>query len=223
MKKITKILLTITSLIIPFFLIMTAVRIMISPWFAQFEYNRSSFPSDSYGFSKAERLEYARLSIVYLLNDADPTFLSDIKMADGKPLYNERELSHMVDVKVLVQRMLTAWYVFLGLVILVTLFSVVTNQSGQYFTSLAASGYFTIGLIGLILAGVAIGFNSLFTGFHLIFFKGDTWLFNYSDSLIRLFPLQFWQDAFIGMGLITLILAAALIVTGRHFSKKFAS
>lgn len=223
MKIITKFLLTLTSLIIPFFLIMTAVRVMISPWFARFEYNRSSFPSDSYGFSKAERLEYARLSIVYLLNDADPTFLSDIKMADGKPLYNERELSHMVDVKVLVQRMLIAWYVFLGLVILVTLLSVVTNQSGQYFTSLAAAGYFTIGLIGLILAGVAIGFKSLFTGFHLIFFKGDTWLFNYSDSLIRLFPMQFWQDAFIGMGLITLSLAAALIITGRHFSKKFAS
>ena len=223
MKKTTKIRLTITSLVIPFFLIMTSVRVMISPWFAQFEYNRSIFPSDSYGFTKNERLEYARLSIVYLLNDSDPTFLSDIKMADGKPLYNERELSHMVDVKVLVQRMLIAWYVIFVLIILTAVLAVITHQLGQYFTSLAAAGYFTIGLIGLILAGVVLGFNSLFTGFHLLFFKGDSWLFNYSDSLIRLFPMQFWQDAFIGMGLITLILAVALILSGRHFSKKFVS
>jgi hypothetical protein len=30
-------------------------------------------------------------------------------------------------------------------------------------------------------------------------------LFNYSDTLIRLFPIQFWQDVFLGFGLLTLL------------------
>jgi uncharacterized membrane protein len=34
-----------------------------------------------------------------------------------------------------------------------------------------------------------------FDNFHLLFFEPSSWLFAYSDSLIRLFPLQFWIDA----------------------------
>lgn len=219
MKKISHILITFVSLVIPFFLIMTSVRIMISPWFATFEYNRSNFPADPYGFTKEERLKYAHPSINYLLNDAGPAFLADIKLADGSPLYNERELSHMVDVKVLVQRMLAAWYVMLGLFAVVLLLAVRTKQVSYFFTGLSSAGIYTIGLIGLILVGVVLGFNSLFTGFHMIFFQGDTWLFYYSDSLIRLFPMQFWQDAFTGMGLITLALAGLLIVIGKRYRR----
>ena len=30
-----------------------------------------------------------------------------------------------------------------------------------------------------------------------LFFTGNSWLFYYSDTLIRLFPIRFWQDAFL--------------------------
>jgi uncharacterized membrane protein len=32
-----------------------------------------------------------------------------------------------------------------------------------------------------------------------LFFEGSTWLFPTSDTLIRLFPQQFWVDAFVLM------------------------
>jgi uncharacterized membrane protein len=51
----------------------------------------------------------------------------------------------------------------------------------------------------------ALAFWQFFTLFHGLFFEGDSWLFLYSDTLIRLFPIRFWQDVF---------LAAALITTG---------
>ena len=55
-----------------------------------------------------------------------------------------------------------------------------------------------IGLFG------AIAFRQLFTLFHALFFEGDSWLFLYSDTLIRQFPMQFWQDAFLWAGVIAI-------------------
>ena len=62
-----------------------------------------------------------------------------------------------------------------------------------------------IGIIALI--GIAISpniFFQFFAGFHSLFFEGDTWLFLYSDTLIRLFPIRFWQDAFLWAAVIAL-------------------
>jgi hypothetical protein len=36
--------------------------------------------------------------------------------------------------------------------------------------------------------------------FHQVFFESSTWTFLWSDSLIRLFPLTFWEDSFIFVG-----------------------
>ena len=62
-------------------------------------------------------------------------------------------------------------------------------------------------MIGLVIAiGLfgAIAFWQLFTLFHALFFQGDSWQFLFSDTLIRLFPIQFWQDAFIWAGVISI-------------------
>ena len=57
----------------------------------------------------AVSLKWSKVSIEYLLNDAGPEFLAAQRLGDGTPLYNERELSHMLDVKLLIQQMITAW------------------------------------------------------------------------------------------------------------------
>ena len=68
-----------------------------------------------------------------------------------------------------------------------------------------------IGLLGVIGLFAIISFWNFFTFFHSLFFKGDSWLFLYSDTLIRLFPMRFWQDVFLLVGLITLISSLALV------------
>ena len=66
-----------------------------------------------------------------------------------------------------------------------------------------------VGLAGVVAAVVIVGmfllpnlFWAFFEGFHSLFFEGDSWLFQYSDTLIRLFPLRFWQDTFLFAALI---------------------
>jgi integral membrane protein (TIGR01906 family) len=63
--------------------------------------------------------------------------------------------------------------------------------------------------LGIVLY-IAVNFNALFVQFHQVFFEGGTWQFLWSDTLIRLFPLRFWQDAFIFIGGASLVEALVL-------------
>lgn len=199
------------ALIVPFFLIMTSIRLLFTPLFMQIEYRMPGFPADPYGFSLEDRLHWSRISLEYLLNDADIDYLGRQTLPDGMPLYNQRELSHMLDVKILVQQMLTVWSILLAILLAAGLWAYLGRWLPAYLHGLGTGGRLTIGLIVVILIGVALSFRWLFTEFHRIFFEGDTWLFAFSDSLIRLFPMRFWQDGFIAMGLFTILCAVLLI------------
>jgi integral membrane protein (TIGR01906 family) len=143
-----------------------------------------------------------------------------LRLPDGSPLYNERELSHMLDVKILVQQVFVAWIALLSVYAGVFLWAWRGKWLARLWGALAVGGRWTITLILCILALVAVSFNWLFTMFHRLFFTGDTWLFLYSDSLIRLFPIPFWRDAFILMGVFTIGAALLLIIFGGRWSRQ---
>jgi integral membrane protein (TIGR01906 family) len=195
----------IVAIIIPLVLLMTSVRLLMNPLYPEIEYRVPGFPTDPYGFSLTDRLKWSIISIDYLVNSEGIDYLGNQQLAEGKPLYNTRELSHMLDVKNLVQVCLKIWY---GLLIALAVLAVWSWRSGwwkEYTAGLSRGGWITIGLIVLIILATLLNFNSLFTDFHHLFFTGDTWLFEYSDSLIRLFPMKFWEDGFIYMGVMSLI------------------
>ena len=215
MKTLRPLLLVLLSLAVPFWLILTAIRLLFTPAFLNVEYRLPGFPADPYGFTLQDRLHYGSLSLEYLVNDSDLTFLEEIPLADGTPLYNARELSHMLDVKILVQKAFTVGWVLTGVLLGVGVWAWRARRLSGYGSALSRGGIWTLGLVGAILLAVVLSFNALFTLFHRLFFTGDTWLFLYSDSLIRLFPMRFWQDAFIAMGLFTVLGALLLAFFAR--------
>ena len=154
-------------------------------------------------------------SMTYLFDRNNSSNLSDLKFEDGTNIYNDREISHMVDVKNLLLQSLNIFYIILVIYFLLFFFFLKKNSLKFFLQGISYGGWFTIGLIGFIIAGIAISFDQLFTLFHKLFFTGDTWLFNYSDTLIRLFPMRLWQDAFIMMGAITLIIAIICVAYGK--------
>ena len=198
------------TIMVPFLIIITAIRILLLPVFLEFEYRTPGFPPDTYGFTLADRLHYAGYAVDYLVNSAGISYLGDLKFPDGKPFYNERELSHMADVKALVQAALKGWIIGLGILLLLGIWAWRSYWLVDFGLGLKRGGWATIGLILLILIAVAINFNTLFTDFHRIFFTGDTWIFLFTDSLIRLFPIRFWQDCFIDMGILSIAGGLAL-------------
>jgi integral membrane protein (TIGR01906 family) len=205
------------SLLTPIVLIGTALRILLTPVFYTAEYNMPYFPADQYGFTKADRLRWAKPSVEYLINSADISYLGNLKFDDGSPLYNERELSHMADVKNVVIGTLRVWYIALVTLILLAIMAYYRDWMPNYLNGLRRGGWWMIFLamaLGLT-AGIGIAVNpdvfwQFFTLFHQVFFEGDSWLFYYSDTLIRLFPIRFWQDAFLWAAILALGGGAAL-------------
>ncbi len=199
------------AILVPIVLIGIGLRILLMPIFLKIEYNMPYFPADEYGFTKADRLKWAPYALDYLVNSADISYLGDLKFDDGTPLYNERELSHMDDVKRVTQGALRVWYISLVLLALFGVWAWFGDWWQAYRLGLMRGGWLMVGLavtVGLIVvAGIAINPNvfwDFFAGFHSLFFEGDSWLFLYSDTLIRLFPIRFWQDAFLFAAVIAL-------------------
>lgn len=198
------------ALLVPIALVGLGLRLLLTPLFLQVEYNMPYFPPDEYGFTKADRLKWAPYALEYLVNNEGISYLGDLKFDDGTPLYNERELSHMDDVKRVTQGALRAWYIALaGLLLLgagawAARYASAPQLWQAYRLGLMRGGWLMVGLavtIGVIaVAGIAVNpdvFWNFFAWFHSLFFEGDSWLFLYSDTLIRLFPIRFWQDAFL--------------------------
>ena len=203
-KLLSSVLSWLITIMTPIFLLGLGLRILLTPLFYNLEYRMPYFPEDQYGFTLEDRLHWAPYAIDYLLNEADISYLGDLAFVDGNQLYNERELSHMHDVKLVTKGALNFWY---GTVILMTALGAWAwyGKWWQDFREgLRRGGWLMIGLVVLLGLFGAIAFSQLFTLFHAIFFEGDTWIFLYSDTLIRLFPIQFWQDAFLWAGIIAI-------------------
>src|SRR5512135_1969043 len=80
------------TILVPAALVLTSVRLMLAPLYINLEYNVPGFPEDSFGFTKRDRLHWADITRLYLLNPAGISFLADLRFPDGTPVYNEREL-----------------------------------------------------------------------------------------------------------------------------------
>jgi len=202
---------SLVTLLVPLVLIGFGLRLLLTPLFLQIEYNMPYFPPDDFGFTKADRLKWAPYALDYLVNNEGIAYLGDLKFEDGTPLYNERELSHMDDVKRVTQGALRVWYSSLAVLLLLGVWAWFGGWWQEYRLGLMRGGWLMIGLaatVGLIVViGILINpdiFWNFFAGFHRLFFEGDSWMFLYSDTLIRLFPIRFWQDAFLWAAVIAL-------------------
>jgi len=220
MKWLIKVCQVLLVIMVPFVVLMTSVRILLTPLTVDIEYKLPNVPADSYGFTLSERTTYAKLAVKYLTNSQGISFVANQTFPNGQPLYNERELSHMKDVENLVQKAILGWYVTGALVILAGFAAWRLHKLSDYWIAMRDGGWATLFLIFAILLGVSINFDWLFTAFHHLFFTGDTWLFYFSDTLIRLFPMEFWMNLFIALGFFSILFSGILIWVGNRLSKR---
>ena len=202
MKLLRPILSWLITLLIPVALTFLGLRLLLSNAFLEIEYRLPGFPEDTYGFTLEDRLQWSKIALEYLLNDAELLYLGGLTFPDGSPLYNQRELRHMLDVKNLLRTIMWTgygvWLAVLGL----GLWAQWGDWWLDYLRGLRLGGWLTGGLVVAIAAFAVLSFLQFFTLFHTLFFEGDSWLFLYSDTLIRLFPVRFWQDVFIVVGVV---------------------
>ena len=54
-----RVLIILITLIVPFFLMMSSIRILFTPLYMQVEYRMPGFPADPYGFTLQDRLHWS--------------------------------------------------------------------------------------------------------------------------------------------------------------------
>jgi integral membrane protein (TIGR01906 family) len=210
--RLLRILITVA---LPIILVMLNVRLIMSPLWLQIEYTRPGFPADPFGFTTEDRLTYAPYAVDYLVYQHDIAYLGNLRFPDGRPLYNERELIHMRDVQAV-----TGWANIVALAAAaLTLSSAFLlwhrSKRDELLRGVWHGAILTIVLLAAIIILAIVGWEFFFTGFHQLFFADGTWYFLTSDTLIRLFPEQFWFDAALVIGGLTLLQALVIALLTR--------
>jgi integral membrane protein (TIGR01906 family) len=200
----------IVTILVPVILTLLSIRLLFNPLYLRFEYNLPGFPSDPYGFTTQDRIRWAQFAMDYLVNNAGIEYIGDLRFDDGLPLYNERELSHMVDVKNTVQAAFTVLYGSVVVLIGLGSWAWFARWWKRFLVGLRRGGWLAVTLIGGLVFFSILAFGVFFTAFHNVFFQPGTWQFLWTDTLIRLFPTRFWQDIFIYVGILVVLGGLAL-------------
>jgi len=139
------------------------------------------------------------------------------RTVDGRPGFDERQSSHLDDVRaVIVPATWLTWGLLVGALGWLVL---AVRSKGPTRDTLRSSAWFAgIAVLVMVpvagLAGVA-DFDALFTRFHGLFFAAGTWQFYSTDLIIQLFPESFWAIAGAAWGLLAMAFAACLAAASR--------
>lgn len=137
--------------------------------------------------------------------------------------FNEREVSHMVDVHKLYNLNMTVTYITSGILIASIIYLVIAykNNISLYRDLRFIRNAFLIILLAIIiLAGIiSLDFDQAFIKFHELFFNNDFWLLDpRTDVMIRMLPQDFFMNMAIRIGkallahLVVLFVILAIII-----------
>lgn len=179
------------------------------------------FGFDRHNVARTTGLTESQLSDVateirdYFNSDEELLDVSVTVEGDSRPLFNEREIIHMRDVKELLHAVYrvqegTLLYLFtFSMVGFLILGSEFAGSIRRLFFAGAVFIYAAMVVIGL---GSLVGFNLLFRWFHEISFNNDFWILDPSTSfLVRLFPQGFWLESTLLIGMATLVESGGIV------------
>ena len=176
-------------------LVVNAFRVLATGTFVRAELGRDGFPPDGYGFTTDQRKELALLGLRSIQPGSDGIVLLErARLPNGSPAFGFRELSHMRDVRRLFGIALRGQLIALVVIGALALGLARTRFRTVVPLGLLAGAVATLAIAVLAVPLILLGFDGFFVRFHEVFFSGDTWRFNDADTLIRLYPEQFWQD-----------------------------
>jgi integral membrane protein (TIGR01906 family) len=210
---------TVIVVAVPVVLVVMPIRVLMHPRSVYFEYGRPDFPPDSFGFTPQERTRLAITGIESIIGPRGVVVLQEARLSDNSPAFNEREVSHMQDVRVVTGNIYFA-QVALFIAAALAIVGLVCGRapdaaSGALLTGAVVTVVLLVALVVLVLTS----FDAFFTTFHRVFFSGNTWLFDYTDTLIRLYPVPFWFDAAAAIGVTSIVEALVLGVLGWRWGR----
>ena len=222
-------------LAMPFFLGFSTIRLFVNnaELYVRYEYGKATFPPDLHNtgeaqrqrlglapFTPEQRQELALVAVDYLQRPESPPAVIHLLQEQrlpgtDRPLYNEAEISHMVDVKRVTDAIarlnwLAAAAVLGGLGLLLAR----RETRPAAYDALFYGGVATVAVLLLIGLFILLAWSTFFVQFHELLFPPDSWSFAYTDSLIRLFPEKFWFDFGVLLSAAALLLGLLVALLG---------
>jgi len=184
---------------VPVVLFLTPLYVLATPTFVRHEYARAHVPP-SERFAPDERLRLSDAAVGYLRGRVSREALAALRTAEGETAFQAREVEHLADVKRVIDAMLFAH----GLALIVGGLCAVglwrTGERERVAAGLTTGVWLAGAVIVLVVVSALLDFDAFFTAFHGLFFASGTWVFDYRDTLIQLYPIEFWMDAVWNMG-----------------------
>jgi len=157
--------------------------------------------------------------------DADSIGISLISFFEGfeklPSMFTKDEALHLVDVRDLVKKGDNLlMFLFAANIILLSFLLFKSEKKKKNLKKIFICSGSAILILPLF--SILFTFEYLFTKFHHLFFPQGNWMFDINSNLIRLFPEQFFYDAFISIILKSVFIGILLISAG-FFSSKISS
>jgi uncharacterized membrane protein len=131
--------------------------------------------------------------------------------------FNQNEISHLEDVRLLIVRIFILLYISIFLFILLTALLLFERNMVRFFknfsTTVLVSSSFILGLLS-ILYFLGNNFFSLFENFHLVFFPQGNWQFPEGSLIITIFPFGFFYEFFFNLLMASFIISIVLFIAG---------
>ncbi len=177
--------------------------------------------SETTGLTESQ-LREAAVTLIRYFNHLEHSPQMAVVDVSGRQfdLYHDYEIIHLDDVRGLFDLNSLAQAVSL---LLVTILAMAGYASGHRFevcTALKNGALATLALLAMTSLAFFADFDWMFVAFHLVAFDNPFWQLNpYTDYLVMLFPLGFWQDMALLAGVATGVMAGS-IYTLAHVSTR---
>ena len=167
--------------------------------------------------SETQRTDLALLGLraVDPLRGESVAIMRPARLPDGTRAFQADELRHMRDVRAWLWRLLV-----LELAVAAALVALVVTARPAAARALTWGGLatFAVGVVALV--AMLIDFDAVLLGFHRLLFKGDTWHFANTDTLIRVYPDRFWNWTGIAVGILVVAQALLALALGQALARR---
>jgi integral membrane protein (TIGR01906 family) len=132
-----------------------------------------------------------------------PAFAQEV---GGSAVFNDRERSHLEDVR----SVFFAFSVLVLLGVVALVLARIAARGAPWYRR--AVGFGAVGLIVAVVIGAVVSFvafDQAFEVFHELFFAGGTYTFDpATDRLVQLFPIQFWEETTLALGVVLVVISS---------------
>ena len=209
MIKINNIIVTVICLLMPISLITSNITYLVnSDWLYNYNWERNNITNKTQ--IPEETLNFASQKIkVYFIDSTERLNINITINNIEEPLYSEKEILHMIDVKHLMKSVyFISIFSTIGLLCIIFLILIIMRK--ESYKILSTSTKYSMILFGSIvlffLLASSINFSWIFTQFHLLSFSNDLWILDpRKDKLIMMFPQRFFLETTLLIGLFTIV------------------